>query len=57
MPQTVQDLPRERIDIVDQPEGMDEKKKKGFWLRIPIALVALVALFFLVRRLTSRKEI
>jgi hypothetical protein len=57
MPQTIQDLPRERVDSVDQLEGINEKKKKGFWLRIPIALVALVALFFLVRRLTSKKEV
>jgi hypothetical protein len=56
MAQTVQDSTRERIEIVDQPEDMDEQEGMKLWLRIPIALVAIAVLFFLVRRFTSKKE-
>jgi hypothetical protein len=56
MAQTVQDSTRERIEIVDQPEDMDEQEGMKLWLRIPIALVVIAVLFFLVRRFTSKKE-
>jgi hypothetical protein len=54
MAQTVQDAKRERIEIVDQPEEINEQKKS--WLRIPLAVAAIVTLFLLVRRFTSKKE-
>jgi hypothetical protein len=56
MAQTLQDPKLERIEIVDQPEDMSEETQKRSWLRIPIALVTIAALFFLVRRFISKKE-
>lgn len=56
MAQTVQDPTRERIEIVDQPEDICEEEQNKSWLRIPIALAVLVILFFVVRRLTGKKE-
>ena len=55
MAQTVQEPTRERMEIVDQPDELEEEKKKP-WLRISLALVILAVLFFVVRRLLSEKE-
>ena len=57
MAQITQDPRRERIEIVDQPENLNEQESSKSWLSIPIALVIVVALFFLVRRITSKKEL
>jgi hypothetical protein len=56
MAQTVQDTIRERIEIVNQPEDVSEQGQKKPWLVIPIALVVIAALFFVVRRFTSKQE-
>jgi hypothetical protein len=56
MAQTVQDPKRERIESVDQPEDISEQEKKKSWLRIPLAIAAIVTLVLLVRRFTSKKE-
>ena len=56
MAQTVQDSKRERIEIVDQPEEINEQEQKKSWLRIPLAVAAIVVIFLVVRRFTSKKE-
>jgi hypothetical protein len=56
MAQGVQDSTHERIEIVDQLEDINEQEQKRSWLPVPIALVIVVALFFLVRRFAGKKE-
>ena len=56
MAQPVQDSLHERIEIVDQPDDVYERRRRKFWLRIPIALVFIVILFFVIRRFMNREE-
>jgi len=53
MASAVRDAVKETIEIVDQLEGKQQKKKGGLkaWIVIPVGLVVAFSLFMAVRRI------
>ena len=56
MANTVQDIAKEPIEIVDQPEETTEGRGLNIWLLIPVVLAAAGAIFFVVSRILSKEE-